>query len=97
MTTINYVELSPSGHDDTTAINNAINSLGAYGGELCLNPGVYTVANGITENKPGLIVRGRGHRVQGTGNTGYTTGVILKTTAAGAWAWTRSAPTVAPQ
>ncbi len=77
--------------DDTTAINNAIAAVASHRGqELIFEPGVYLVPGGITETKPGLVVKGIGARSGGPGQWGDN-GVVLQATTAGAWVWTHDA------
>ena len=85
------ITLVPTGGDDTAQIMNALASLPSWGGEIILNGAVFSVPNGITEAAPGLILRGIGHRVQGPGDAGLTTGTIVRSTYAG-FTWTRTNP-----
>lgn len=84
------ITLTPSGGDDYPQIMAALQSA-AQNIELVLDYGTFLLSQPIVENVPGLIVRGKGHRVQGSG-TGFTCGTVLKATHSG-WTWTRANPT----
>lgn len=65
--------LSPSGGDDTTALQNAINnieamSIGANGfrGVLKLNAGVFHINTALAINSSGVVIRGSGSGAGGT-------------------------------
>ena len=73
--------LSPSGGDDTAAIQNAINAVGnltANGsgirGEVLLNPGTYTLSGTLSISKSGVVLHGSGTNTilnfTSTANTG---------------------------
>jgi hypothetical protein len=65
--------LSPSGGDDTTALQNAINSIGGrsigangFRGVLKLNAGVFHINTALTVNFSGIVIRGAGSASAGT-------------------------------
>ena len=65
------VTLSPSGGDDTTAIQNAINTVSAlplvngFRGAVLLTAGDYTVSSTLDINASGVVIRGQGQETTG--------------------------------
>ncbi len=72
------VTLSPSGGDDTTAIQNAINTVSAmslvdgFRGAVLLTAGEYTVSSTLNINASGVIIRGEGQQDVGGTRVTYT-------------------------
>ncbi len=74
------VTLSPSGGDDTRAIQNAIDSVAAMllnpttglRGAVLLNPGSYTVSSTLTITASGVVLRGSGSGSSPTANSVIT-------------------------
>lgn len=74
------VTLSPSGGDDTSAIQSAINSVGALSlnsttglrGAVLLNPGSYTVSSTLNITASGVVLRGSGSGSSPATNTVIT-------------------------
>ncbi len=84
--------------DDTTSFTNALAAIAALSRPipLIIPAGKYLVPNGITESIRGLTVLGANYsRILGGGGTDHSPfGVVIVTTAAGAWCWTHKAPTL---
>jgi autotransporter-associated beta strand protein len=60
--------ISPTGGDDTSSIQNAINTVSAmptnssgYRGAVLLNPGTYTIGGTLTMSAGGVVLRGSGN------------------------------------
>ncbi len=72
------VTLTPSGGNDTTAIQNAINTVSAlplvdgFRGAIYLSAGNYTVSNTLSINASGVVIRGAGQQENGGTRITYT-------------------------
>ena len=75
------VFLKPSGSDDTTQIQNAINSLPANGGIIYLTPGTYNISSTLTITSNGVKIRGYGSPDLDAG--GATTTLLWKGSSGG--------------
>src|SRR6185437_7159152 len=64
--------MSPSGGDDTSALQSKINSIGSrslvngFRGVLKLNAGVFHISSPLTINFSGIVIRGAGSASTGT-------------------------------
>lgn len=68
----NLLTVQPSGADDTSTIQNAINQISSmplqHGvrGAVLLAPGIFTVSQALTINASGVVLRGSGNNANGT-------------------------------